>query len=98
MKKQKVNRKVSSADKNKSGRFTVTFNVTVTSEVFKALNVSSDMTVSELKNIAELTAGVPTSIQRIHYIDEGRLIGPIRQRVRLRSILENTFAFLKIVG
>ena len=70
MKNQKANRN-NSPDKGKSGRFRVVFNVIITSEEFNAGNVSSETIVSELKNAAELSTGLPTNIQRIHYIDEG---------------------------
>lgn len=63
--------KNSEQDKQKTGKFKVTFRVVPTSESFTATGVTVNTTVAKLKDIAELLTGIPTNIQRIHYLDAG---------------------------
>ncbi|XP_044926542.1 ankyrin repeat domain-containing protein 60 [Mustela putorius furo] len=45
-----------------------------TGEMFQVTNCRSDMTVRELKEELDLTAGIPLDLQRLQYLDQGILM------------------------
>lgn len=48
-----------------------------TGEMFQVTNCRSDMTVRELKEELDLTAGIPLDLQRLQYLDQGDPAHPL---------------------
>lgn len=57
--------------KSERNAFTIHVIVTPTDEKFTLKDVYYDMTVSQLKDDLEFVTGIPISIQRLSYLDEG---------------------------
>ena len=49
----------------------LTMKIVDTGEVFHLKNITPTMTIKELKSYLEFCTGIPVSLQRLHYLDEG---------------------------
>lgn len=52
----------------------LTMKLVDTGEVFTLKNITPTMTIRELKSYLEFCTGIPVSLQRLHYLDEGKYI------------------------
>lgn len=57
--------------KLRHGAFVIHVNVEPTNEKFTVKDVNSNMTVTQLKDELEFATGIPISLQRLSYLDEG---------------------------
>lgn len=58
----------------KSVPFDIYIRISVTGERFLLKNVHAEMKIRELKCYAELVTGIPSNLQRLHYLDEGDML------------------------
>ena len=58
----------------KSVPFDIYIRISVTGERFLLKNVHTEMKIRELKCYAELVTGIPSNLQRLHYLDEGDML------------------------
>ena len=54
--------------------FDIYIRISATGEKFLLENVHADMKIRELKCYAELVTGIPSNLQRLHYLDEGDMM------------------------
>ena len=41
-------------------------------KIFNITDVTRETTIEQFKKVCELVSGIPVSLQRLHYLDEGR--------------------------
>lgn len=58
--------------KRRPDAFTVHVFLEPTDEKFKLDDVYHDMTIAQLKDELEIVTGIPVSLQRLSYLDEGK--------------------------
>ncbi|CAL1532371.1 unnamed protein product [Lymnaea stagnalis] len=80
--------------KRRPDAFTVHVTVEPTEEKFKLNDVYNDMTVAQLKDEVEIATGIPVSLQRLSYLDEGEL--PDQSDVRSNDFVPGCTVKLKV--
>lgn len=66
-------RSKNNTNKKTEKQFTVNIRVVPTTELIPQKGVTNDLTIEDLKIMAEYTAGVPTNLQRLAYLDQENL-------------------------